>query len=141
MKKFIEEFKTFISRGNVVDLAVGVVVGSNFTAIVNSLVNDIIMPIIGIFLGGVNFTELKYVITPATETTPESAIRYGNFIQVIVNFIIIAMVVFLIVKALNSFHKKEEAVEEPAPEPTPEPEPEIPEDILLLREIRDLLNK
>ncbi len=139
MKKFIEEFKTFISRGNVVDLAVGVIIGSNFTAIVNSLVNDIIMPIIGIFLGGVNFTELKYVITPATETTPESAIKYGNFIQVIVNFIIIALVVFLIVKAINSFHKKEE---EPAPAPAePEPEPVIPEDILLLREIRDLLNK
>ena len=140
MKKFIEEFKTFISRGNVVDLAVGVVVGSNFTAIVNSLVNDIIMPIVGIFLGGINFTELKYVITPATETTPESAIRYGNFIQVIVNFLIIALVVFTVVKMINSFHRKKEA-EEPVEEVQVEEEPEVPEDILLLRQIRDLLDK
>ncbi|MBR6802034.1 MAG: large-conductance mechanosensitive channel protein MscL [Eubacteriaceae bacterium] len=140
MKKFIEEFKTFISRGNVVDLAVGVVIGSNFTAIVNSLVNDIIMPIVGIFLGGINFTELKYVITPATETTPESAIRYGNFIQVIVNFLIIALVVFTVVKMINSFHRKKEA-EEPVEEVQVEEEPEVPEDILLLRQIRDLLDK
>ena len=140
MKKFIEEFKTFISRGNVVDLAVGVVIGSNFTAIVNSLVNDIIMPIVGIFLGGINFTELKYVITPATETTPESAIRYGNFIQVIVNFLSIALVVFTVVKMINSFHRKKEA-EEPVEEVQVEEEPEVPEDILLLRQIRDLLDK
>ena len=140
MKKFLEEFKAFIAKGNVMTMAVGIIIGGAFTAIVNSLVNDIIMPIVGIFLGGINFTELKYVITPATETTPESAIRYGNFIQVIVKLLIIALVVFTVVKMINSFHRKKEA-EEPVEEVQVEEEPEVPEDILLLRQIRDLLDK
>ena len=141
MKKYIEEFKQFISRGNVVDLAVGVVVGSSFTAIVTSLVNDIIMPVVGIILGGVNFTELKYVITPATETVAESAIKYGNFIQTIVNFLLVAFVVFNVVKFINRLHsKQEEPVEEVVEEIVEEVTAEPGEDILLLREIRDLLS-
>ena len=100
-KGFIAEFKEFISRGNVVDLAVGVIMGSSFTAIVTSLVNDIIMPIIGLFLGGLNFTELKYVITPATGDMAEAAIYYGNFIQCVVNFLLVAFVIFIVIKAIN----------------------------------------
>lgn len=139
MKKFMAEFKQFISRGSVVDLAVGVVVGGAFTSIVNSLVNDIVMPLIGMLFGGIDFTTLKYVITPATETTAEAAIRYGNFIQTIVNFLLISLVIFSVVKAINKMHRKKE--EEPAPEPEPEPEPEPDPQIVLLTEIRDLMAK
>ena len=132
-KGFIAEFKEFISRGSVIDLAVGVIIGSAFTAIVNSLVNDIIMPIVGIIIGGLNFADIKYVITPATADAAESAIYYGTFIQNIINFLIIAFVIFIMVKMINKLHRKKE--EEPAPEPEPA------EDVLLLREIRDLLKK
>lgn len=134
MKGFVQEFKEFISRGSVVDLAVGVIIGGAFTAIVNSLVNDIIMPVVGLIIGGIDFSELKYVITPATATTPEAAICYGAFIQNVVNFLLVAFVIFLLVKGINKFHRKKE-VEEPVEEPEPE------ENILLLREIRDLLKK
>ncbi|MEE1243005.1 MAG: large-conductance mechanosensitive channel protein MscL [Frisingicoccus sp.] len=133
-KGFIAEFKEFISRGNVVDLAVGVIMGSSFTAIVTSLVNDIIMPIIGLFLGGLNFTELKYVITPATGDMAEAAIYYGNFIQCVVNFLLVAFVIFIVIKAINRFHKKAEEPKEEVPAAEPE-------DIVLLREIRDLLKQ
>ncbi|MDD6190129.1 MAG: large-conductance mechanosensitive channel protein MscL [Firmicutes bacterium] len=134
MKGFVQEFKEFISRGSVVDLAVGVIIGGAFTAIVNSLVNDIIMPVVGLIIGGIDFSELKYVITPATATTPEAAICYGAFIQNVVNFLLVAFVIFLLVKGINKFHRKQE-VEEPVEEPEPE------ENVLLLREIRDLLKK
>ncbi len=139
-KGFIQEFKTFISRGNVVDMAVGVIIGSAFTKIVNSLVNDVFMPALSVITGGVNFSDLKYVITPATEEVAEVAIKYGAFIQNIVDFLLIAMVVFMMVKMINKMRdaakkKEEEAPREPvAPPPTPE-------DILLLREIRDSLKK
>lgn len=132
-KGFIAEFKEFISRGSVIDLAVGVIIGGAFTAIVNSLVNDIVMPIIGLIIGGLNFAELKYVITPATADAAEAAIYYGNFIQAIVNFLLISLVIFMVIKLINSFHRKKE--EEPAPEDPEEPS----EEILLLREIRDSL--
>lgn len=132
-KGFIAEFKEFISRGSVIDLAVGVIIGSAFTAIVNSLVDDILMPIIGIIIGGLNFTDLKYVITPATENAAESAVYYGTFIQSIINFLIISFVIFVMIKMINKLHRKKEE--------TPEPEPEPSEDVLLLREIRDLLKK
>lgn len=129
--KFINEFREFISRGNVVDLAVGVIIGSSFTAIVNSLVNDIFMPFIGMILGKIDFTGLKYVFTPASEGVEEAAIYYGNFIQSAVNFLIVAFVLFLTVKAMNKFNrKKDEAPAEPAAPA---------EDIVLLTEIRDLL--
>ena len=84
--KFFDEFKKFISRGNVVDMAVGVVVGTAFTKIVNSLVNDVIMPMLGVITGGVNFADLKYVITPGTEEVAEVAVKYGQFIQNIIDF-------------------------------------------------------
>lgn len=130
-KGFLAEFKKFISRGSVVDLAVGVVVGGAFTAIVNSLVKDIIMPVIGLLFGGIDFTGLRYVITPATADMPEAAIYYGNFIQNIVNFILISFVIFCVIKVLNRFRKKEE--EKPAPAPAPSEEAKI------LAEIRDVL--
>ena len=134
-KGFIAEFKKFISRGNVVDMAVGVVVGGAFTGIVNSLVKDIIMPMIGMLFGGIDFTGLKYVITPAEGDVAEAAIYYGNFIQNIVNFLLVAFAIFIVIKAMNSFHKKKE---EAAPPPPP---PADPDDVVLLREIRDLLKK
>jgi large conductance mechanosensitive channel len=114
MKKFFEEFKKFISRGNVIDMAVGVIMGSTFTKIVTSLVNDVMMPAIGMVIGGKSFEQFKYVIAEATETTAESAIYYGKFIQSIVDFLIVALVVFVIVKLINNLHKKEEAPKAPA---------------------------
>ena len=128
-KGLLAEFKKFISRGNVIDLAVGVIIGGAFTAIVNSLVNDLFMPLIGWLFGGIDFTELRYVITPATASTPEAAIYYGNFIQNVVNFLLVALVVFFLVKAINRFHRKKEA--QPPAEPS--------EEVKLLREIRDLM--
>ncbi len=132
-KGFIEEFKEFISRGNVIELAVGIIIGSAFTAIVNSIVNDLIMPIIGVIMGGVNFNSLKIVLKEATFTTEEVAIFYGSFIQSVINFLIIAFVIFMVVKALNKFKKQEEVAEEAPSEPA--------EEVLLLREIRDSLKK
>ncbi len=114
MKKFFDEFKKFISRGNVIDMAVGVIMGSTFTKIVTSLVNDVMMPAIGMVIGGKSFEQFKYVIAEATETTAESAIYYGKFIQSIVDFLIIAFVVFVMVKIINNLHKKEEAPKAPA---------------------------
>ena len=138
MKKFVSEFKEFISRGNVVDLAVGMIVGSAFTAIVSSLVNDVVIPVVGMLFHGIDFTTLRYVITPATEDTAGSAIRYGSFIQAVVNFLLVSLVVFTAVRAINRLRRKKE---EPAPAPEPAPEPEPSEEILLLREIRDLMKK
>ena len=132
-KSFWAEFKQFISRGNVIDLAVGVIIGGAFTAIVNSLVNDVVMPVIGILCGGIDFTGLKCVITPASGDTPEAAIYYGNFIQNVVNFLLVAFVVFVMVKLINGFRRKKAAA------PTPPPQPS--EEVLLLREIRDALKE
>lgn len=130
-KGFIAEFKEFISRGNVMDMAVGVVVGGAFTAIVTSLVNDVIMPIIGAIVGGINFSNLKIVIRAAEGDLEEAAICYGNFLQAVVNFLLIALVIFCVVKAMNKMKKKEE--EKPAEPPKPSDE------VVLLQEIRDLL--
>lgn len=124
----IKEFKEFISRGNVLDLAVAVVIGTAFKAIVTSLVNDVLMPIIGMILGGLDFSNLALTVGDAT-------ITYGMFIQNIIDFVIIAFSVFMIVKLVNKFNKKEEEAEE---EPTPEVKAE---DVVLLEEIRDLLKK
>ena len=110
MKKIIKEFKEFISRGNVVDLAVGVIIGGAFTGIVNSLVNDIIMPVIGVLTGGTHFESLKLTLLG------DAAITYGAFISAVLNFFIIALVVFLLVKVINSFRRKKD---EPAPEVEP----------------------
>lgn len=121
---FFAEFKTFIARGNVMDMAVGVIIGGAFSNITTSLINDIVMPILGIFTSSVSFAELTLNIGPAV-------ITYGNFIQAILNFLIMALVVFCIVKALNSFHKKKEEAPPPPPGPSAEEQ--------LLTEIRDLL--
>lgn len=132
-KGFIAEFKEFVSRGNVVDMAVGVVVGTAFTGIVNSLVKEVIMPFMGWIMGGIDFSDRKIVLKAATEEVPEVAILYGNFINQVINFFILAFVVFTVVKVLNRFkRKKEEAPAEP---------PKPAEDIVLLTEIRDLLKK
>ncbi len=138
MKKFFEEFKEFISRGNVIDLAVGMIIGSAFTAIVTSLVNDIVMPLIGALFGGIDFTSLRWVIREASEGVEEASLNYGNFIQQIVNFLLIALVIFSVVKGINTLRekmdkKKEEEEEEAPAEPS--------EEVLLLREIRDSLKK
>ena len=122
---FFAEFKTFIARGNVMDMAVGVIIGGAFSNITNSLINDIVMPVLGIFTSSVSFADLQMSIGPAV-------ITYGNFIQAVLNFLIMAFVVFCLVKALNRFHKKKEA----APPPPP-PGPSAEEQ--LLTEIRDLL--
>ena len=142
MKKFFEEFKTFAMRGNVIDLAVGVVIGGAFGKITTSIVNDIIMPCISMLTGGVNFEDWKLVLKEAVanaegviDPATEVAIRYGNTIAIIIDFIIIAFAVFCMVKAINSLHRKKE---EPAPAPA-EPEPSAEEK--LLTEIRDLLKE
>ena len=145
MKKFFEEFKTFAMRGNVIDMAVGVVIGGAFGKITTSIVNDIIMPVIGAITGGVNFADWKIVLKEAVanaegviDPATEIAITYGNTIAIILDFIIIAFAVFCMVKALNNLHKKKE---EPAPEPEPEPAPPAPTTEELLAEIRDLLKE
>jgi len=129
------EFRQFISRGNVIDLAVGVIIGASFGKIVTALVDQIIMPPIGLILGKVDFSELKYVLVQANEATEtaEVAIGYGAFINTIIQFIIVAFAVFMLVKLVNSARRKEAAAPEPA-----EPPPPTPSEALLI-EIRDLL--
>lgn len=138
-KKFIGEFKEFISRGNVMDMAVGIIIGSAFTAIVNSLVKDMIMPVVGKIIGGINFSDLKIVLTAAVGDAPEVAVCYGSFLQQILDFLIIAFVVFLMVKAVNSLRKRLIKEQEPVPEEPQVAEPS--EEVRLLAEIRDLLKK
>lgn len=137
-KGIVSEFKEFITRGNVMDMAVGIIIGGAFTAIVQSLVNDLLMPVIGALFGGIDFSTLKYVIRAADEAAgiEEAAIKYGSFIQAIVNFLLIAIVIFLLVKGINKMRRKKE---EPAPAPAPAPEPS--EEVKLLTEIRDALKK
>ena len=107
-KGFVGEFKEFISRGNVVDMAVGIIIGGLFTAIVNSFVKDILNPILGLLVGGTDFGELKIVLGEATLTTEELAIRYGNLIQNIIQFLLTALVLFLIVRGINRMKAKAE---------------------------------
>ncbi|MBO4409192.1 MAG: large conductance mechanosensitive channel protein MscL [Spirochaetales bacterium] len=108
-KGFFAEFKAFITRGNVVDMAVGIIIGGLFTAIVNSFVKDILIPILGLLVGGTDFGELKVVLKAATETTEELAIRYGNLIQNIIQFILTALVLFVIIRAINRAREAAEA--------------------------------
>ena len=127
-----KEFKEFISKGNVIDLAVGVIIGGAFGKIVTSFVDDMIMPVLGILLGKVNFSTLRVIITPATESKSESAILYGNFIQNVVNFLIMAFILFIMIKFINKLRKpKTEEVVATVVEPTKEEK--------LLAEIRDIL--
>lgn len=128
-KGFFGEFKEFIARGNVMDMAVGVIIGGAFSAITTSLINDIIMPLLGILTGSISFADLSVTVGGAE-------ICYGNFVQAVLNFLVMALVVFCLVKAMNSFHRKKE--EAPA-QPEPEPEPSAEEK--LLTEIRDLLRE
>lgn len=138
---FWKDFKKFAMRGNIVDMAVGVVVGGAFGKIVTSLVSDIIMPLIGKATSGVSLVDLKYVLTeavvdatdPTIVVTPENAILYGKFIQTIIDFIIIAFSIFLVIRMMMKFKKKEEAVPPAPPAPT--------KTELLLEEIRDLMKK
>ena len=138
-KGFFGEFKTFITRGNVLDMAVGIIVGSAFTAIVNSLVNQVIMPVVGLLVGGVNFSSLRIVLKAATDTTAEVALEYGAFLQQVVNFFIIALAVFAMVKAINAFHRKKEKQVETQTQQELEKEPAPSAELLMLTEIRDLL--
>jgi len=129
MKKIAKEFKEFISRGNVIDLAVGVIMGGAFGKIVTSLVNDIIMPLVGIILGGLDFTSL-------TLTLGDASIAYGLFIQNVIDFLIVAVCIFVMIKFINKLTKKQEAKEKKEEK---KEEPKKTEEVLLLEEIRDLL--
>ena len=133
MKKIIKEFKEFISRGSVIDLAVGIIVGGAFTSIVTSFVNDIIMPVLGLILGKINFKDLKLVLVKATEDVSEVSINYGNFIQNIINFLLTALAIFIMIKFVNKFKHYEKKKEEVKPVKSDE--------VILLTEIRDLLKK
>ena len=146
MKKFFEEFKTFAMRGNVIDMAVGVVIGGAFGKITTSIVNDIIMPVVGMITGGVNFADWKIVLKAAEGEAAEVAITYGNTIAIILDFIIVAFAIFCMVKGINGMRAKAEelkkkqeeeakAAEEAAPPAPPAPSAEE----VLLTEIRDLL--
>lgn len=130
---FFQEFKEFVSRGSVVDMAVGVVVGGAFGKVVTSFVNDVLMPPIGMLVGGLDFKEMKWIIQPGTldeagELVGEVAVSYGMFIQTIVDFLIIALAIFTVIRAMNRMKRKEE-----------EAAPAKADDVVLLEEIRDLL--
>lgn len=137
-RSFSSEFKDFISRGNVVDLAVGVIIGSAFTSIVTSLANDILMPVIGLAVGGVDFTKLSITIPNFFGTSDAAVIAYGNFLQNIVDFLIVAFVIFLVVRFINRMHDRAEALKKKEEKPETKIEDE---QITLLREIRDSLKK
>jgi large conductance mechanosensitive channel len=128
--KLVDEFKTFAMKGNFVDMAVGIIIGAAFGKIVSSVVGDIIMPPLGLLIGGVNFTDLKVILKAAAGTNPAVTWNYGNFLQVTFDFLIIAFAVFLVIKTIVAAKKKEEIV---PPAPTKEE--------ILLTEIRDLLKK
>lgn len=133
MKKFFREFKEFAMRGNVLDMAVGIIIGGAFGKIVSSFVADVIMPPIGLLLGGVNFTDLAVTLKPAVGDVPAVMLRYGSFIQTVVDFVIIALAIFAMIKMINMMHRKRN---------TPAAAPAAPtKDQELLTEIRDLLKK
>lgn len=125
----IKEFQEFAVKGNVLDMAVGIIIGGAFGTIVKSLVDDVIMPPIGLLLGGVDFSNLILTLKAAEGDAPAVAIKYGAFINNVISFLVVAWAVFLLVKAMNNFKKKQEAAPPPAP----------PADVVLLTEIRDLL--
>ncbi|MCX7649641.1 MAG: large-conductance mechanosensitive channel protein MscL [Flavobacteriales bacterium] len=137
-----KEFREFISRGNVIDLAVGIVIGASFNAIVDALVKGILMPLVGLLTGGINFADKKIVIRPAEVVNgreiPENALYYGQVIQAIISFVIVALAVFLLIKAINRLRRLTEKQNQEAEAQTPPPP--APE-VVLLEEIRDLLKK
>ena len=128
--KLLQEFKSFAMRGNVVDMAVGIIIGAAFGKIVSSIVDDVIMPPIGLLVGGIDFSNLTITLKEAVENSPAVVIKYGVFINTVIDFIIVAWAIFMVIKAMNSLKKKEEA--KPAP-------PKPTEEVVLLSEIRDLL--
>jgi large conductance mechanosensitive channel len=137
---FIRDFKEFISRGNVIDLAVGVIIGGAFGSITTSLVNDVVMPPIGLLLAGIDFSKLKYILKDAyTDAAGKEhvavAINYGAFIQTLVNFLIISLVIFIVIRLINDMRRKQEAKGEAAEPETPTPQE------ALLTDIRDILKK
>jgi large conductance mechanosensitive channel len=127
----IKEFREFAVKGNVVDMAVGIIIGAAFGKIVTSVVGDVVMPVIGLFVGGVNFSHLAFTLKEGVDKTPPVLLKYGVFLQTVFDFLIVAIAVFLLVKAINRLRRKEEAKPGPAPEPSRQE--------LLLAEIRDLL--
>lgn len=140
----LKEFKEFAMKGNMLDMAVGIIIGAGFGKIISSLVNDVLMPPLGLLLGRVDFTQLKAVLQKGSDAIMDGAtivqpavnpvsINYGTFIQTIIDFIIVAFCIFLVIKAMNKMKKKEEAA--------PAVPPAAPEDVVLLKEIRDLLKK
>ncbi|PKL82291.1 MAG: large conductance mechanosensitive channel protein MscL [Ignavibacteriae bacterium HGW-Ignavibacteriae-3] len=131
--KMIQEFKTFAMKGNVVDMAVGIIIGAAFGKIISSLVTDVLMPPIGILLGGVDFSTLSFTLKEAVDSTPAVMIKYGLFMNTVVDFVIVAFAIFMMVKGMNSLKKKEEA------KPTAPKAPS--EEVVLLSQIRDLLKK
>ena len=131
-----EDFKNFAVKGNVIDLAIGVIIGGAFGKIVTSLVNDVIMPLLGVITGGINLTAAKWIIREAVdEATPELSLNYGQFLQNIIDFLIISFSIFMVIRLINRFKRKEEKQEEAPAEPEPTKEQ------LLLTEIRDLLKE
>lgn len=148
MKKFFQEFKEFIAKGNVVDMAVAVVIGGAFKEIVNALVNDIIMPLIGLATGGVSVAEWRWVISPAVvengvEIVAENALNYGNFLQTVIDFLIVALCIFTVLKVFLALQERTRALMHLQAEKAEEAEPEPPAETELdvLREIRDRLAK
>ena len=137
--KIVQEFKDFALKGNVVDMAVGIIIGAAFGKIISSIVADIVMPPLGLLIGGVNFTDLKFSLKPAemdaaTQTLkPAVTVNYGQFLQVTFDFLIVAFAIFMVIKGMNALKKKEEAAPEAPPAPSKEE--------ILLTEIRDLLKK
>ncbi|WP_337873292.1 large-conductance mechanosensitive channel protein MscL [Ignavibacterium sp.] len=131
--KMLQEFKAFAMRGNVVDMAVGIIIGGAFGKIVSSFVTDVIMPPIGLLLGGVDFSNLALTLKAAEGDQPAVLLKYGMFTNTVIDFLIIAFAIFMVIKAMNTLKKKEE--EKPAAPPEP------PADVKLLTEIRDLLKK
>ncbi len=129
---FVKEFREFAVKGNVVDLAVGIIIGGAFGKIVSSIVADVIMPPVGLLVGGVNFTNLKWTMKAATESAPAVTLNYGQFLQTVVDFTIVAFSVFLLVKAINTLRQRLEDEKPVAP-------PATPQEQILLAEIRDLL--
>lgn len=143
MSKFLKDFRDFAMRGNVIDMAVGVIIGAAFGKIVSSLVDDIIMPLVGVATGGINFTDYKWVIQPEVKDaageiiTPLVSLNWGTWVQTVVNFLIVAFCIFVMIRFMQNLRKKKEEVVAAAPAPAPEPTKEE----VLLTEIRDLLKE
>lgn len=131
---FFSEFKEFATKGNVVDLAVGVIIGAAFGKVVSSLVADVITPPLGLLVGGVDFTGLELVLKSATESAPAVSLRYGNFLQTVFDFLIVAFAIFTVIRFMNRIRRAKEKAEETAP-------PAPPAEVALLSEIRDLLKE